>query len=66
MIKETRFLQLKKAEILKRNKKIDSKLVNAHEGLERQLKRISVEIKPEFKLEPPLGRGRMRLSNRNY
>ena len=57
---------LQELEILKRNKKIDARVVSAQTELERQLKVLGVEVKPEFNLEPPLGRGRMRLSSRNF
>ena len=37
-----------KRKIFRKNKGIDIKVVNAHERLERDLKKIGVEIKPEF------------------
>ncbi|MYA89858.1 MAG: hypothetical protein F4X97_15645 [Boseongicola sp. SB0662_bin_57] len=61
-----RISRLPDDEILKRNKKIDSKLVSAQVNLERRLKGLGVEVKPEFKVEPPLGRGKMRLFSRNF
>lgn len=52
-------------EILKRNKKINTETVAAHEKLERELQKLGVEIKPSFNLEPPLGRSRTGIHNRN-
>ena len=63
---KTRISRPPEAEVLKRNKKIDSSLVSAQADLERRLKGLGVEVKPEFKVEPPLGRGRMRLCSRNF
>ena len=54
-----------KADLLKRNVKINKKTVAAHERLEQELKELGVEIKPSYNLEPPLGRGRIRPHNRN-
>ncbi len=59
-------VKLRKAEILKRNTKIDTKVVSAQAKLERELRGLGVEIKPEFKVEPPLGRGTTRLSSQNF
>lgn len=52
-------------EVLKRNKKINTETVAAHEKLERELRKLGVEIKPSFNLEPPLGRNRTGIHNRN-
>ena len=52
-------------EMLDRNRKINPTTVNAHEKLERELKKLGVEIKPSFNIDPPLGRNRKRLYNRN-
>ena len=52
-------------EVLKRNKKINTETVAAHEKLERDLQKLGVEIKPSFNLEPPLGRSRTGIHNRN-
>ena len=52
-------------EVLKRNKKINTETVAAHEKLERELRELGVEIKPSFNLEPPLGRSRTGIHNRN-
>lgn len=43
-------------EMLRRNPKIDVAVVAAHERLERNLKKIGVEIKPNYGIEPPFGR----------
>ena len=66
MRETTRISRLQRREILKRNQKIDSKLVSAQVNLERRLKGLGVEVKPEFKVEPPLGRGKTRLFSRNF
>ncbi len=59
-------VELQETEILRRNTKIDVRIVSAQAKLERELGELGVEIKPEFKLEPPLGRGTWRLSSRNF
>ncbi|MDE0305271.1 MAG: hypothetical protein OXI87_10360 [Albidovulum sp.] len=59
-------VKLQKTEILSRNTKIDARVVSAQARLERELKGLGVEIKPEFKVEPPLGRGTTRLSSQNF
>ena len=46
--------KLKDTEILKRNTKIDAKIVRAQAKLESELSGLGVEVKPEFKVEPPL------------
>ncbi|MCY4260587.1 MAG: hypothetical protein OXC91_10035 [Rhodobacteraceae bacterium] len=55
-----------KKKILKRNHKIDSSVVNAHEALENRFKDAGVTVKSEYKLEPPLGRGKRRLLGGNF
>ena len=52
-------------EVFDRNAKINVDTVAAHEKLERELRKLGVIIKPSFNLEPPLGRNRTGLSNRN-
>ena len=43
-----------KKEVFKKNKRINRKLVAEHENLEKELNKIGVEIKPEYKLSSPL------------
>ena len=50
-------------EVLRHNPKINTRVVKAHERLERQLKRLGVVIKPSYDIEPPLGRGPTRIHN---
>ena len=50
-------------EMLRHNRKIDVGLVTAHEQLEKQLKKIGVEIRPSYNIEPPFGRRPTRLDN---
>jgi len=52
-----------KAEILRRNVNINRDTVAAHERLERELKKIGVEIKPSYNLEPPLGPSKIMLEH---
>ena len=52
-------------EVLKRNKRINTETVAAHEKLERELQKLGIEIKPSFNIEPPLGRSRTGIHNRN-
>ena len=42
-------------DVLRRNPKIDAAVVAAHERLEGELKRLGVEIKPRYGIEPPFG-----------
>ena len=41
--------------IINQNKYINKETITAHEKLERELRKLGVEIKPTFNLEPPLG-----------
>lgn len=50
-------------EVLRRNPKIDVSVVAAHERLERDLKKLGVEIKPSYNIEPPFGRRPTRIHN---
>ena len=50
-------------EVLRRNPKIDVSLVASHERLERDLKKLGVEIKPRYNIEPPFGRRPTRIHN---
>ena len=52
-------------DVLERNTRINVDTVAAHEKLERNLKKLGVEIKPSYNLEPPLGRNPARFHNRN-
>lgn len=52
-------------EILKRNRGINTETVAAHTKLEQALRKLGVEIKPRFNLEPPLGRNPLRTHNRS-
>ena len=56
---------LDKKTILNQNSNIDAEIVSAHENLERKLRKLGVEIKPTFNIEPPLGRVRTGSNNRN-
>ena len=52
-------------DVLKRNKKINFATVAAHERLEEKLKKLGVEIKPSYNLEPPLGMNPAGFHNRS-
>ena len=52
-------------DVLERNTRINIDTVAAHEKLERNLKKLGVEIRPSYNLEPPLGRNPARFHNRN-
>ena len=52
-------------EILRRNSGIDKKLVEKQEKLENNLKKLGVDIKPKYSLEPPLGFLKLYLYNQN-
>ena len=49
---------LDRKKIIHQNKNINGDTVSAHEKLERELRKLGVEIKPTFNIEPPLGRNR--------
>ena len=51
--------------VLTRNNRINSETVAAQEKLEEELRKLGVEIKPSFNIEPPLGRSRTGIHNRN-
>ena len=51
-------------DVLERNPGINRGTVAAHEELERKLKKLGVEIKPSYNLEPPLGRNPSRFHKR--
>ena len=51
-------------DVLERNTRINVDTVAAHEKLERNLKKLGVEIRPSYNLEPPLGRNPARFHNR--
>ena len=52
-------------EVLKRNMGINPETVAAHEKLERELRKLGIEIRPSFDIEPPLGRSRAGVHDRN-
>lgn len=56
---EKRMRELRK-QVFRRNPGIDPQLVEKHERLEKELAKIGVQIKPEYNLEPPLGRDERR------
>ena len=65
MSKKKTTLQSDQNEVFERNTKINVETVAAHERLERELKKLGVEIKPSFNIEPPLGGNRTILYNRD-
>ena len=60
MTKQTLKL-MEKAEILRRNSMVDPVLVARHEKLELELRRLGVDTKPKYSIDPPLGGGRLHL-----
>ncbi len=46
---------MSKESILQTNKKIDKELLRKFEELESKLAKVGVDIKPSFRLTPPLG-----------
>ena len=49
-----------------RHPKVDFKTVRSFEKLEWELAKLGVEIKPEYKLEPPLGTFRPTTRTSNF
>ncbi len=60
-----RISKREQATILRQNKKINKSTVAAHERLEVELKKLGIEIKPRFNLDPPLGNSRSGCYNQN-
>ena len=56
---------LDRKKIINQNKNINAETVSAHEKLERELRKLGVEIKPTFNIEPPLGWNRTGFYNQN-
>ena len=54
---------MQKIEILRRNPMVDPDLVERHEKLEMELRRLGVDTKPKYNIDPPLGGGRLHLFN---
>lgn len=52
--------KLDKQHVLERNANIDRAVVAAYKRLERELKKLGVDVRPRYTLEPPLGGGRPR------
>lgn len=52
-------------EVVERNARVNEATVAAHERLEQELKKLGVDTKPRFEIEPPLGSSRTRLHSRN-
>jgi len=50
-------------EVLRRNPRINVGVVEAHERLERELKKFGVVIKPSYNIEPPFGQRPTRIHN---
>ncbi len=50
---------------LERNPGIDATVVEQFGKLERALKKLGVEIKPTYGIEPPFGRNRAPIHNRS-
>ena len=60
MTKQTLKL-MEKAEILRCNSMVDPVLVARHEKLELELRRLGVDTKPKYSIDPPLGGDRLHL-----
>lgn len=54
---------MEKAEILRRNPMVNSDLVERYEKLELELRRLGVDTKPKYNIDPPLGGDRLHLFN---
>lgn len=54
---------LDEKQLLERNKSVDKKIVDRHQNLEQELRRLGVETKPRFTIAPPLGGSRLMLFN---
>lgn len=60
---ETRGVEVTERMKEERAQKIDAAGVAAHEFLERELKKLGVEIKPRYSIEPPFGQRPTRIHN---
>lgn len=56
-------LVLNREMVLSQNPSVDFSVVNSHEHLESELKKLGIEIKPSFNLESPFGRDRPQIHN---
>lgn len=56
-------LVLDRETVLIQNPNVDFSVVNSHENLESELKKLGIEIKPSFDLESPFGRDRPLIHN---
>ena len=65
MSKKAAASMLDRKKVLQQNRNVNSDTVAAHERLEQELKKIGVEIKPRFNVEPPLGSDRTGCYSRN-
>jgi N-dimethylarginine dimethylaminohydrolase len=50
--------------LLRRNRKVSETVVAQHTQLEERLRKLGVEVRPEYGLSPPLGGPIRQLSNR--
>lgn len=50
---------------IRKNPKIDTSVVAAHERLEREFDKLGVEIKSGYNIEPAFGRHPFRIRNHN-
>ena len=53
-------LSLDKRDVLEGNAQVDRTVVASYKRLERDLRRLGIEVRPRYTLEPPLGSGRPR------
>ncbi len=57
-------IKLCKEDILKKNKRINQNLVQKHDALEKELKKLGVDTAPKFRLSPPLSSKHIQLYNK--
>jgi len=51
-------------DILEKNSRIDRLLVQRHDNLEKELKKLGVDTSTKFRLSPPLGSNNLLLYNK--
>jgi hypothetical protein len=54
---------VEKKEILEKNPQVNKNLVADYERLEKELHRLGVRTKPEYRISPALGGSKLLLSN---
>ena len=58
--------EIQKEEVLAKNPSVDQEALKEFERLDEELKKMDIEIKPRYLIEPPLGGNQSRLFSIRY